>query len=243
MAREHRDFINASAIAWEAVPDGPFAGAARRGLSADRETGAQTAVVRLPAGWSAEARELDGALELLSLRGEVTLAGRTVPDGGWARMHASAAAPMACAGGAEILVMTDPAPAGASDAVVVDVRGTPWGEARRGGPGAILVKPLADGPIVSFVARQRPGSTTGAEFHECPEELYVLDGDVTGRYGTMTAGSYFWRPEYITHGPYSSDAGLVCFVRGHGAIFAHWIDDADATVEQNRAYAATLSSS
>ena len=56
----------------------------------------------------------------------------------------------------------------------------------------------------------------------------------------MRGGSYFWRPEYITHGPYRSDEGMVCFVRGHGDIVALWIDRADTTVEENRAYAETL---
>src|SRR5262249_5663052 len=72
------------------------------------------------------------------------------------------------------------------------------------------------------------------------EELFVLEGDVTGKAGTMTRGSYFWRPEYVTHGPYRSEAGLLCFLRGHGELHAHWIENEHATVADNRAYAARL---
>jgi hypothetical protein len=56
----------------------------------------------------------------------------------------------------------------------------------------------------------------------------------------MTVGSYFWRPEYVTHGPYWSEAGLLTFVRGHGDIVAHWIEDPDSTVEDSRASKAAL---
>ena len=59
----------------------------------------------------------------------------------------------------------------------------------------------------------------------------------------MTAGSYFWRPEFITHGPYWSESGLLTFVRGHGDIYAHWIENADATTDENRAHAAALRAS
>jgi hypothetical protein len=68
----------------------------------------------------------------------------------------------------------------------------------------------------------------------------VLTGDVAGRPGKMTVGSYFWRPEYVTHGPYWSEAGLLTFVRGHGDIVAHWIEDPDSTVEDSRASKAAL---
>ena len=76
--------------------------------------------------------------------------------------------------------------------------------------------------------------------HDLERVGELLAGDVEGRAGKMTAGSYFWRPEYITHGPYWSESGLLTFVRGHGDIVAHWIEDPDSTVEDNRAYLAAL---
>jgi hypothetical protein len=67
----------------------------------------------------------------------------------------------------------------------------------------------------------------------------VLEGDWVGRRGRMSAGSYFWRPEFVTHGPYRSEVGALCLVRGHGRLLANWIDDPNATPEQNRLWLET----
>jgi hypothetical protein len=242
MGRDHVDFVNAEEVPAEAVLDGAFAGTTRRLLSRDERSGAETAIVLIPAGWSGDLRVLDGPLELIALDGDVQLGGRTVPRDGWARApQPRALGTLSSASDVAVLAMTDPTGPADGTLAIVDVAVEPWSVAARGGPEGITVKRLHDGATVSFMAHQRAGYRTGPEFHECPEELYVLGGDVTGRFGTMTRGSYFWRPEYVTHGPYSSEHGLTCFVRGHGDIVAHWIDDADATVEDNRAYAAALS--
>ena len=51
------------------------------------------------------------------------------------------------------------------------------------------------------------------EFHECCEEALKLRGDIwLGSSGTMRAGSYFWRPLCITHGPFWSQAGCLSLV-------------------------------
>jgi len=241
MAREHNDFINAGDISPETTAIGPFAGAGKRMLSHDSESAAETAILLLPPGWSGDLRGLEGTLELVILAGEVRLGQHLMEREGWARAPRPAVlGTLSTTSGAEILAMTDPTAHDDGDPVIVDVRSMPWQHRRRSGPDAITIKPLYNGATISFIAHQRAQSETGPEFHECPEELYVLSGDVTGRYGTMRSGSYFWRPEYITHGPYRSESGMVCLVRGHGDIVAHWIDRADATVDENKAYAEKL---
>jgi hypothetical protein len=241
MSRAHNDFVDAGDVREESPADGPFAGAHRRLLSRDDSTGAETALLRFDAGWSSELDGLDGSLELLALSGELLLGGRTVPREGWARApRARDLGPLSTAGPAAALVMTDPAAAPEGAARIVDVLAMPWSGGVRGGPGGIAVKTLHEGATVSLIVANVARYQSGPEFHECPEELFVIAGDVTGRNGTMTASSYFWRPELVTHGPYWSEEGLLVFLRGHGDIHAHWIDDADATVEENRAYAAAL---
>jgi len=241
MSREHNDFVNAPELAEERLAEGLFAGAHRRVLSHDDETGAQTALMRFDAGWSGELAGLAGPLELLSLEGRLTLGADEVPAEGWARVPSGAAAgTLAAPDGARALVMTDPVAPAEGEAAIVDARELPWRGGVRGGPGGIAVKTLYEGSTVSLLIANVARYGSGAEFHECPEELYVISGDVTGRHGTMTTGSYFWRPELITHGPYWSEEGLMTFVRGHGDIYAHWIENPDSTPEENRAYAAAL---
>jgi len=234
MSRPHRDFVDLADIE-ETTPEGPFAGASKRSLSLDGDTGAETAVLTLPAGWSAGLSACEGSLELLSLDGAVTLGGEPVPEHGWARAPiAGEAGELSAPNGAELLVMTDPTAAPEAELTILDVRALPWQQGVRGGPGGVAVKTLYEGSTISLVIGNIPRYWSGAEFHSCPEELYVLEGDVTGSAGAMTVGSYFWRPEWITHGPYWSETGLLTFVRGHGDLVAHWIGDPGSTVEQNR---------
>jgi ChrR-like protein with cupin domain len=237
--REHVDFVRAGEIPPEAISDGPLAGASRRLLSHDPETEEWTAVVELPGGFTADVAADGGSLELLVVDGEILFGGTRLGPLGWARAGSvEALGPIGSQAGAEVLWMTGDANEQAPR--IVDTQALPWSSGSHGGPPGIAAKVLAESEPVSLVVANVPRYDSGPEFHECPEELFVLDGDVTGKAGTMTAGSYFWRPEYITHGPYRSEAGLLCFLRGHGDLHAHWIENEKSTVDENKAYAAAL---
>lgn len=240
MSRVHNDFIESRHLE-EVECEGPLSGASRRTLSQDDGSGAETSVLRLPAGWAADLSGLTGSIELLLLSGELKTAAGVVPGEGWLRAPVAAALGRVQASSeVEMLFMPDPSATSEGQVQIIDVRAVPWLAGVRGGPGGIAVKTLSDGPVVSLIIANVPRYGSGAEFHECPEELFVIAGDVRGTHGTMTAGSYFWRPEYITHGPYWSESGLLTFVRGHGDIYAHWIEDPESTVEDNMAYVAAL---
>lgn len=242
MGRKHVDFVDRDELAEETLESGPFAGAVKRVLSRDDVTGAETVILTCPSSWTADLTQLEGSIEFLTLSGTATLGPVEVPLEGWARApRAAAAGTLVTDDEAELLLMTDPGDED-GEITVFDVRGTPWLQGIRGGPGGIAVKTLHEGATVSLVIANVARYWSGAEFHDCPEELFVLSGDVEGKAGKMTTGSYFWRPEYITHGPYWSEMGLLTFVRGHGDIVAHWIEDPDSTVEDNRAYLAALQS-
>ncbi len=239
MTRPHVDFVRAQDVPREEVAAGPLAGARRRLLSEDAESGDWTAVVELPAGFRVEGADLEGSLELLVLDGALEVGGKELHGLGWARAgRAADLGAIASENRAEVLWMTGPA--NGEEARVLDAAALPWSAGSHGGPPGIAAKVLADEPPVSLLVGNVPRYDSGPEFHECPEELFVLEGDVTGKAGTMTRGSYFWRPEYVTHGPYTSQAGLLCFLRGHGELHAHWIEDENATTDENRAYAAAL---
>ena len=242
MARPHMDFIETDDVEGELVGEGAWFGAIRSVLSVDDQSGASTVVLDCHALWDADLSAETGLLEVLVVEGDVIAHGQRVGRGGYVRAEeASQLQGLQAIGQSRLLVMADPsfeAPGGPRPVQVVDTERLPYAQPGLGGPAGITVKmlnaDLARGPLTLLAANvARYG--TGPEFHSCPEELYVLGGDVTGRHGTMTAGSYFWRPEFINHGPYWSETGLLVLLRGHGDLYAYWHDDAGATVEQNRA--------
>ena len=240
MTRAHVDFVRAGETEPRTIPDGPLAGSTRRLLSEDTVTGDWTGVVTLPARHRVDLADVDGSLELLVVEGELEVRDESLGPLGWARAGSAAElGPLnSGGGGAELLWMTGPGDD--QPARVTDGAALPWLAGSHGGPPGIATKLLAEKDPVSLIVANVPLYDSGPEVHECPEELFVLAGDVTGKAGTMTRGSYFWRPEYITHGPYRSEAGLLCFLRGHGELHAHWIENEHATVDENRAHAATL---
>jgi hypothetical protein len=220
-------------------------GATRRLLSQDDETRASTAVLDCPAGWTTGLLGAEALLEVLVVDGELDVAGETLPRTGYIRVERGLdVGGLAAPRGAQLLVMEDPAaePRG-EDPIVLDAGKLPWTSSKHGGPAGIANKELwaagPKGPVTKLIANV-PLYWSGPEFHECVEEFYVLQGDVTGRAGTMTAGAYVWRLPYMNHGPYWSEGGLALLLRGHGELYAHWHDDPDATPEQNREYAARL---
>src|SRR5262249_55448434 len=76
------------------------------------------------------------------------------------------------------------------------------------------------------------------EFHDGVEEIYCIGGDLwLGNAGTMRKGSYLWRPEYITHGPFYSHEGALLLVKVRARLINHLTADPLATPEENRAQA------
>ena len=262
MSRPHVDFIDAPAVPLLPVDSGPLAGSAQRLLSQDTGSGAFTALATWPAGFSAELARLGSLLELFVVRGAVIANGRAAPEGSYVRIPAgTVAATVTATVGCDVLVLAEgplePATLGAGrdasgnaggapggapggELLLIESEQLPWiGEAWEGCLPGFALKALwtdeSAGPTLLLVGNV-PRFGSGPEFHECPEELFVLEGDWTSRRGLMGKWGYFWRPELITHGPYRSETGSLCLVRGHGHLVANWIDDPDATPEQNRAW-------
>ena len=243
MARPHLEWLSVSDVDEESLAAGPLSGLSRRVLSEDGATRASTALLRAPADWEGRAGELEGYVEIFVVRGNVAVGDVTLGRLGYASL--AAGTQIAIAAGTELLLMVDPARAGSipSEPATIDGEQLDWEQELHGAPGGVGVKVFhgADdkGPVTLLVGNV-PHYRSGPEFHECPEEILVLEGDVGNEGVSVRAGDYLWRPEYITHGPYNSETGLLVFLRGHGEIVAHWMDNADATVEENRAYAAAL---
>jgi hypothetical protein len=76
------------------------------------------------------------------------------------------------------------------------------------------------------------------EFHDTVEEMYQVVGDTTLRNsGRMDPGSYFWRPPYITHGPFSSEQGGIMYLYTDGKLVNYFTDDPEQSMAANIAQA------
>ena len=49
--------------------------------------------------------------------------------------------------------------------------------------------------------------------HPCVEESFMLSGEITGPFGRMNEGAYFWRPEGKPHGPFGTRGGGFTLIR------------------------------
>jgi hypothetical protein len=127
--------------------------------------------------------------------------------------------------------------------IALDTERMPWAIARVPGPDpGLLSKTLRHGEqtgertfLCSCVRRY---DYSKLEYHDCVEESFCIEGEIwMGSSGTMRAGSYFWRPPYVTHGPFYSREGMVALFTTDGPLVNHYVDDPRRTPDENRAEA------
>jgi hypothetical protein len=68
---------------------------------------------------------------------------------------------------------------------------------------------------------------TQAERHPIAQEFYLLSGELAGPLGIMQAGAYCIRPPMAKHGPYGSPTGALILFRGFGGEQATYWEDTD----------------
>jgi len=224
VGRPHIEFIHSWEAPADAVPGGPFAGLERRVLSEDDETGAYTALLSLPRGWSGDLGRADRRMELLCLRGALELAGRRLGDGHYADIPAWAdPAPVgAPLDSLALLMVEDVAHAGAGGAIdVIDTHERRLELPGPNVPAGLAIKRLrvdAERGDWTWIGAGAPGYLEDrAEIHPTVEEAFVLRGDVLlGERGEMGPGDYFWRPPNVRHGPIYCRSGRLIFFRTKG---------------------------
>lgn len=227
MARPHIEFIESGEVPAQEVDDGALAGTIRRSLSADVERGAWTALHAFPPGWAADLTGSARPRELFVLGGALIIDHDRVGEGVYANLPAGGGPwRVSAPEGARALVMQDderPARSGAPTKIV-DPRTMRWVPSERrlkDIPPGICTKRLHEDPDTgdwSWVAAIVPTwKESRAEIHDTVEESLLIRGDVLlGGRGGMTAGSYFWRPPLIRHGPMYSHGGGYFFFRTKG---------------------------
>lgn len=256
MSRPHVELINESEVQASALlATGWPAGAQMQVLSSDPDSGAVTGILRLAAGYRRPPGALAADTELLVLSGAVRIGGMLRGIGYYEYDPAGAAQDSwIVAESCEMLFLArrgrpdfDADPGGVADdgaRVQLETEAMPW-EATPipGPPSGLMLKPLRADPATGEMSAlwshpsrfPADGQYPGLEFHECVEESYCLGGDMwIGTSGTMVAGSYFWRPPFVSHGPFYSRNGSLTFVYFDGPLVNHLMDAPGRTPEQNR---------
>jgi hypothetical protein len=248
MSRPHAEFLQSQTLPWTSAPWPQLQGCQAKLLSRDADSGAATALVRLPPGWTAE-REgwVSAGTELLVIDGELDLNGRLYGQDCYACLPAGYPYRSLASGiGAVALVFFDGepvwhegvpppgAPTGSGAIEMEDAWRMPWSAAgldptyAEAGLRWKFLRGSPAGPAATFLLSvpphaHPPGWAAPQEVHECTEEIYVLSGDWLGYRGAMAAGAYVWRPAGIAHGPHGSRGGALLVVRtSAGPLAHHW---------------------
>lgn len=225
MGRPHVEFIQSHDVESQLLADGPLAGATKRLLSADDETGDYTALVSFPAGWSGDVGGLDRPVELFGLGGAFELDGTRLAAGGYAyTIPSRRARPLTTRSGGHLLVMVEKlSPVHSEQPVeVIDTNALRWADRSiTAVPPGLVIKALRNDPDTgdrTWLAALAPGwMETRAEIHPTVEEAFMIRGDgLLGERGEMTGGCYFWRPPMVLHGPMTTRNGQFVFFRTKG---------------------------
>ena len=251
MGRGHVEIVNERDFEPVPLERGWPSGAEARILSLDSETGALTAVVELAPGFRRGAGHLTADSDLYVLEGTLRVGGETLGRGAYQyRPPGATQEPWACDDGARVYLASRsgapefvPGAGGAPDgAIDIDTDRMPWTASRKdpGPPPGFFGKVLRSEPDTGagvFLSASVPHlEYPHVEYHSCIEESYFLLGDIRmGTSGLMEKGSYFWRPPFITHGPFYSLRGKISLLYIDGPLVNHFVDDPARTAEENRA--------
>ncbi len=248
MGRPLTEFIFAQNLTWmPGLPGGARDDVDAKILSLDSETGELTAIVRYPAGWSRpEVESLAAEEEMYVLDGAITINGHIYTRDSYMCLpphfkRAGAVTDKGCVA----LTFFDGTPAQSKPGTThdpkaphvegLDVYAMRW-DSKVADPSLEWMgnrrKVLRMDPVynqkATFIISTPPhiypeNWACPTLTHPCAEESFMLSGDMIGPHGRMTAGSYFWRPAEIPHGPFGTRDGAMSLIRfRHGKHVNVW---------------------
>ncbi len=240
MARPHIEFIQSQSLSWS---PGPY-GTEEKILNADPDSAARTALVRVPAGWSATRTPGEPAVaeEFFVLHGEIEFDGRRFGRHAYGFLPADQAWRTArSAGGATLVAFryaADDPDAAEGEVIAIDAAAMPWDNSLYD-PALIHLrlarKVLRMGPndsgrtyLLTGLPHGRPDvADLQLELHPHAEEMFLITGEMSAPEGVMRGGAYFYRPPGILHGPHVSDLGFLMLMRNPGSnkVITHWQDE------------------
>ena len=248
MSRPHTEFLQNQSLPWE--PEELLPGAWTRTLSVDDETGACTLLSKMDPGLHFEqGSRIAADEEFYVLSGCYYLNGYEYAEGCYGFYPAGH--PRAGAYSSEgavilrffdsrprLMASDEPAPEDRAPPIAfVDTYRMVWDRSVLDyrlnhlacGRKILRIDPITQQKTFLFMTapQTHPTNWRGPkEHHPTPEEAFLIAGDLTGEYGTMRPGSYFWRPPGIPHGPYGSRGGSLSLIRFvGGAHVNHWSSD------------------
>jgi len=256
MTRPHVEFIQSQALSWTpSTWTGWYEGTQLKILSEDANTGAISALIKYPAGWSiTEQFFIDADEELFVLTGKVRVGSERYDEYSYAHLPSGFLRTGAhCEAESIILTFLSKAPRSeladisscdmsrlirkidalsaplSTDFAKLGVRNAPDAALRVQTASFLLLRedPYTREQTWILAARGlRHGNRE--EIHPVVEEMYLLGGDLIGPNGTMLPGAYFWRPAGIKHGPFGSKAGSLIFHRAIGGpLSTTYVEGAD----------------
>jgi len=251
VGRAHVEFVQSQRLRWQdALPAGVRDGAAARILSADRDSGACSLVLRYPPHWRQPGEQrLVADEELFVLDGELAIGAQRYTTHDYAYLPAGFARRGLAAGARGAIVLTffgarpavdatlrDPEPLATGLVERLDVYAMPWiyadahAQMRPGCGRKTLRQDPRTGDTTWLLTSPPHGTPPGGagqrETHPTVEEVFVLIGDLHGNCGVMRPGAYFWRPPGIVHGPYGTRLGATSLYRTVGGpLVAEWTAD------------------
>jgi hypothetical protein len=252
MNRGHVEIVHESQIESTELPAAGWGSGPRaKVLSADPETGAFTALLTLGPGYRRPRGWVRGATESLVIDGTLRIGDDERSFGFYEYAPAgSGHEPWSTDAGATLLYfardaradfVAEAGPAPRTGRIEIDSERLPWAFSTIPGPPDGHVHKMLrhveeTGEMTVLLSTVPHREYPALEFHDCVEEYYVIEGGVwLGNSGQMTVGSYFWRPPFITHGPFYSSTGGLSVVWVPSTLVNHVPEGPDSTPEQNLA--------
>lgn len=236
--RPHIEFIHTREMPWTNGDLTPTRrGIAARLLSFAQANGAMSVTLKYPPGWQGVPNEtLRSDEEFYVLAGEIRLGNTVYGEGCYAHLPAGYARSLTAGEtGAEVLTFFSEHPAAATGQTQLDrsrlverislfeegwdadYSGVNSPEIAASGSRKKLLRtdPVTGDQtwIMGVIPSYREKKV---ESHPVVQECYIVSGELAGNYGLMTAGSYFWRPPQVLHGPYGTKTGSIILSRTIG---------------------------
>lgn len=236
--RPHVELIHEGDYVWHGAElVGGEGRASERRLSVDEEDGSSSLRVGFHTGWGRGPGVHHADTEFYVLEGSMTYGGRRMGKGGY--VFAPRGVPVEAITfdeGTQILHYREYGDAGfdpgsprwpdaRGDVIVIDSEAMQWDAVPKVGPmPGLFIKYLHVDPVTGFYTRlihsQEGWSDHRLAHHPCYEEAYTLQGHMEYNFGTLTEGTYFFRPARIKHGHFTTmEGGTTWLMRSDGELF------------------------
>lgn len=241
MGREHVEFAITGEIKWESVKIPGFSNdVEQKLLSVNKETGAFTSQLYLPAGTKSMGGVYTTAIECLILTGDLKVGENKLSEITHFYLDSNTTLePFTTENGCLMLFMSDAklelqktGNKSSGEIKITNAHEIPWeGTITPGFPTGAMRKSLFNDPVTgasSWLLGVLPHfKDSRYEIHPVMEEGYQIQGELNTDRGNFKAGYYFWRPPEIPHGNFQTDYGCLTFFRTDGPLQTTYVTAED----------------